>query len=109
MSRGKVGDIEYYVNEDNHDEYQKGRGENEEKNPDNIETAGFNLQRKLEGLKMPFSLLLLSHKGYLHPLMEEEAQHFVRCISCNLECYYFLFWSIYLFTHHTGIHLRTVA
>ena len=58
---------------------------------------------------MPFSLLLLSHKGYLHPLMEEEAQHFVRCISCNLECYHFLFWSIYLFTHHTGIHLRTVA
>ncbi len=30
ISRGKVGDIENDVNEDNHDEYQKGRGENEE-------------------------------------------------------------------------------
>ena len=79
------------MNEDNHDEYQKGRGENEEENPDDIETAGFSLQSELEGLKLPSSSILLFLKGYLHPLMEEEAQHFVRCISCNLECYYFFF------------------
>ena len=85
LSQGKVGDVEDDVNEDNHDEYKKGRGENEEENPNNIETAGFSLERKLKCPKMPFSLLLLFHKGYLHLLMEEEAQHFGRCISYNLE------------------------
>lgn len=33
------------MNEDNHDEYQKGRGQNKEEYPDNIEAAGFSLQR----------------------------------------------------------------
>lgn len=33
------------MNEDNHDEYQKGRGKNEEEYPDDIKTAGFSLQR----------------------------------------------------------------
>lgn len=80
------------MNEDNHDEYQKGRGQNKEEYPDNIEAAGFSLQRGMyqnvvELDIVDVNLIAVFLKGHLHPLMEEEAQHFVRCISCNLECY----------------------
>ena len=52
ISRGKVGDIENDVKEDNHDEYQKGRGENQEEDPDNIETPRFSLQSEMKCLKL---------------------------------------------------------